>query len=195
MNTYTPYLYKWTEISTGKWYIGSRTARNCHPQDKYICSSSEVKSLIKSNPKNWIRTILITNSDPKKIRKYEGILLSRLDAKNDIMSYNKDNACKKFTTTGMKLSEKWRAKMSASHKGKVKSHQHRENLSISHKGKPKSLEHRKNIGLSGLGRIPWNKGKNTNFKWWKKDDKSMMSIECPGEGWVLGRIRKKGVNK
>ena len=51
------FLYKWIEISTDKWYIGSRTANGCHPTDGYICSSKIVKPLIrkKTGPCSEIR--------------------------------------------------------------------------------------------------------------------------------------------
>jgi hypothetical protein len=37
------YVYKWTHIPTSKWYVGSRTAPGCHPDDGYICSSKLIK--------------------------------------------------------------------------------------------------------------------------------------------------------
>ena len=40
------FVYKWKHISTNMWYVGSRTAKNCHPNDGYICSSAFVKSMI-----------------------------------------------------------------------------------------------------------------------------------------------------
>ena len=36
------YVYKWTELATGKWYVGARGARGCPPDDGYICSSKVV---------------------------------------------------------------------------------------------------------------------------------------------------------
>ena len=50
------YVYKWTELATGKWYVGARGARGCHPDDGYICSSKVVKPLILANPNGWIET-------------------------------------------------------------------------------------------------------------------------------------------
>lgn len=31
----TAYVYRWTHIPTGKWYVGSRTAKGSHPNDGY----------------------------------------------------------------------------------------------------------------------------------------------------------------
>lgn len=84
------FLYRWTEISTSKWYEGSRTAPGCHPDDGYICSSELVYNLIVNNRNNWVRTILVIG-DPKYIRELENIRLNDLDAAADPMSYNKDN--------------------------------------------------------------------------------------------------------
>jgi hypothetical protein len=84
------YVYRWTELSTGKWYIGSRTKKNCHLFDGYICSSTIVKPLIKKNPENWIREILFVGDALDAIA-YESKLLTELDAKNNEDSYNLHN--------------------------------------------------------------------------------------------------------
>lgn len=55
------FVYKWTNIPTGKWYIGVRTKNGCHINDGYICSSKIVKPLILSNPSDWKRDILATS--------------------------------------------------------------------------------------------------------------------------------------
>jgi hypothetical protein len=101
MNIYQPFVYKWTEKSTGKWYIGSRTKKKCHPNDGYICSSKYVKPLIIANPINWSREILATGNNAKEILLLEADLLRSLDAKNEPMSYNMHNGDGKFTTAGM----------------------------------------------------------------------------------------------
>jgi group I intron endonuclease len=89
MNT-EAFLYKWTELSTGMWYIGSRSAKGCHINDGYICSSSVVKPLIQSNPSNWIREILVIGP-PRYIVNLETLYLKKLGAKGDRFSYNKSN--------------------------------------------------------------------------------------------------------
>lgn len=111
------YLYKWVQISTGKWYVGSRTAKRAHPDDGYICSSATVRPMILETPENWHRIILRTGT-PQYIRILEGRFLSFVDAKNDPMSYNKHNGDGKFSTTGSTASPSTRRKMQTSHKGK-----------------------------------------------------------------------------
>lgn len=96
----TAYLYKWVHLPTGKWYIGSRTAQGCHPNDGYICSSKTVKPLILENAQAWRREVLCVG-DPEYILKLEADVLIMLDAKNDPQSYNLHNGDGKFTTRGV----------------------------------------------------------------------------------------------
>lgn len=110
------YLYKWTELSTGKWYIGSRTAKDCHPDDGYICSSKYVKPLILANPANWVREILVI-SDRKYIRELETAYLKSLNAVKDTQSYNKHYGGATFTNDGSPTSEETKKKISDSLKG------------------------------------------------------------------------------
>jgi hypothetical protein len=105
------YVYKWTEHSTGKWYIGSRTGKNCHLDDGYICSSNTVKPLIKANPGNWSRQIICIGH-PSDMLELEFRYLTALDAVNDPMSYNQSNGGYNFGRTGKTHSEETKAKMS-----------------------------------------------------------------------------------
>lgn len=95
MSTTLAFLYKWTQHSTGMWYIGSRTAKNCHPDDGYICSSKIVKPMIKETPTDWSREVLVIG-EPLYIRELENKFLSYLNAATSAMSYNKTNADGKF---------------------------------------------------------------------------------------------------
>jgi hypothetical protein len=79
--------------------VGSRTAKNCHPDDGYICSSKLVKPLILDNPKNWKRDIIFTGN-PFDVRNIEAEILQTADAKNDPRSFNMHNGDGKFTTAG-----------------------------------------------------------------------------------------------
>lgn len=96
-----PFLYMWTELSTGKWYIGSRTAKGCHPNDSYICSSRTVYKLITDNPSDWVRDILFIGTDVQDVRTKESFMLTFLGAQNNKMSYNKTNKyAQGFDNTG-----------------------------------------------------------------------------------------------
>jgi hypothetical protein len=106
------YLYRWTQLSTGKWYVGARGGKGCHPDDGYICSSKIVKPLILENPKDWIREILHTG-DTEKIFDLEASLLHALKAKDDPNSFNKHNGDGKWSMRGKTFNAEHRKKMAA----------------------------------------------------------------------------------
>lgn len=94
-----PFIYKWIHIPSGMWYIGSRTAKGCHPNDGYVCSSLVVEPMIVESPADWKREILEVGHDSGIIRKRETAILQLLNAKKDPMSFNKCNADGFFTWT------------------------------------------------------------------------------------------------
>lgn len=145
--TQLAFVYKWTHLPTGKWYIGSRTAKGCHPDDGYITSSQLIKNLIKKNPEDWIREIIQTGS-PKEMIELETNLLESLDAKNDVMSFNQHNGDGKFTRTGVIVSEETRKKQSETIK---KVHPNRGKPSPN-RGKKASLETKEKQRLAKLGK-------------------------------------------
>ena len=71
----TAYVYKWTHIPTLKWYVGVRYAKNCHPNDGYICSSKIVKPMIQEHPEDWKREIISIGSS-ETMRELEQDLLT-----------------------------------------------------------------------------------------------------------------------
>jgi hypothetical protein len=93
------YVYKWHHKTSYKWYVGSRTAKNCTLNDGYICSNKIVKPLILKNPNDWEKTILAIGSKDE-IRLLETEILVLSDAKNDIRSFNKHNQNGKFFCNG-----------------------------------------------------------------------------------------------
>jgi hypothetical protein len=86
----TCYVYKWTHLPTMKWYVGSRTAKNSHPNDGYICSSRLVKPLIMANPKEWSKQIVDIGSKEDMLA-LESEILQLFDARNDPRSFNQHN--------------------------------------------------------------------------------------------------------
>ena len=107
--TTTAFVYKWTHIPTGSWYIGSRTKKGCNPDDGYICSSKTIKPLITENRGEWTREI-IAIGEPAAMLELETRYLVSLDAKNDPMSYNQHNSDGKFSTSGQAPWNKGRGK-------------------------------------------------------------------------------------
>jgi len=90
MSSNLSYVYRWTHLPSGKWYIGSRTSKNCHPDDGYICSSKYVKPLIEATPSDWQREIIAYGSS-KWMRVVEKELLHVSDARNNPQSFNRNN--------------------------------------------------------------------------------------------------------
>jgi len=100
----TAFVYKWTHKPTLNWYVGSHTAKGCHPEDGYICSSRVVKPLIQTNPSEWERTILEIGT-PKEMRMLETLILETVDAMNDPRSFNQNNGNGIFGNTGKQFSQ------------------------------------------------------------------------------------------
>ncbi len=145
------YVYKWTELSTRRWYIGSRTKHGCNPADGYICSSRIVKPLIESNQTNWSRTVLCIGHAVDMLA-LETALLTLVDAKNDPLSYNQHNGDGKFTGLNRPCLHKGKKLGPQSDEAKMK-------RSIALKGKKHTADHIANNSKSHKGKVPWNKGK------------------------------------
>lgn len=117
MSVIGPFMYKWTQISTGMWYVGIRIKKGCHINDGYICSSKKVKPMILKEPKDWERKILAIG-DPQYITNLESEYLKLNNAKHNNMSFNMHNGDGNFTNYGSCHSEQTRKKISLSNKGK-----------------------------------------------------------------------------
>ena len=152
------YVYKWTELSTGKWYIGSRSAKNCHINDGYICSSKIVKPLIQNNPDNLIREILWIG-ERISTRNIETMILLELNAALCELSYNQTNSDGKFHTIG-KVPHNKGKKLTAEQRlllrGRTHSPETIERLKKSKENISESTK--KKISYAKRGCKPWNKG-------------------------------------
>jgi hypothetical protein len=136
VNQSTSFVYKWTHSLSGMWYIGSRTAKGCHLNDGYICSSRSVKSLILKNSLEWSREILGVGT-PEEMRKLEADYLISLDAANNPLSYNLHNNNGKFNFAGgIPQSASHIQKRSKSLKGIIRSAEYCTKMSLAKKGKP-----------------------------------------------------------
>lgn len=140
------YVYKWIHKPTMMWYVGSRTAKNSHLNDGYLCSSKIVKPLIQKNPQDWEKQI-IELGDAQSMRLLETEILTSVDAKNDPRSFNKHNQDANFICTGhseetikkLKANHPFRGKKRPDHakklQGRVKTEQEKRKLSQSLKGR------------------------------------------------------------
>ena len=91
------------------------------------------------------------------------------------ISYSKKG--KPSHNKGKSLSEEHKRKLREAHKGKTLSEEHKRKLSVINKGKTFSEETRKKLSEVKKGKKWWNDGCG--------NCKSM--VECPGDGWMLGR--------
>lgn len=113
-----PYIYKWTHVASGKWYIGSKVKKGWNParHEEYICSSKDVKPLIQENRSQWVYEILYTGT-PEYITQLERQILSELDAKNNPMSFNQHNGNGLYNRFGVKENNITRMKKSKARLG------------------------------------------------------------------------------
>jgi hypothetical protein len=146
------FVYRWTHIPSGKWYVGSRTAIGSHPEDGYFCSSRTVKAAIIQNPSEWKREILAIG-EPKDMLELEARYLTRVNAKQDTNSYNLHNGDGKFTTVGSIQDPVWLANRIAAMTGVKKPVGFGAKVGDRRRGAKASTETRKLIGLSSAGRI------------------------------------------
>ena len=94
-------------------------------------------------------------------------------AKGKILS-NETKEKLRIAHLGKKLSEETKRKISKVQKGRTLSEEHKRKLSEANKGKP------------FLGKRMCMKGK----KWWNNGQINKRNAECPGDGWVHGKITK-----
>jgi len=96
---------------------------------------------------------------------------------------------------GKLISEETKRKMSERKLGTKLREEHKTNISRALKGSPAhnkgikcSEEHKKKVSeaLKLLGHAP---PSSKNTKWWNNGEINKRSIECPGNQWVLGRIK------
>lgn len=178
-NETIPYIYKWTHIPTGKWYIGSKTLKGWNPSrhEEYICSSKDVKPMVLENRSDWTYEILHTG-DANYIAQLETKILKELDAKNDPMSFNQHNGDGLYNRAGTTHSQKTLDKMSESHKGQIpwnkgKKHteEHIEKVASQLRGRkngPRPPEAKAKQAEKMKGKVPWNAGKKGVQVPWNK---------------------------
>lgn len=194
--TYT-YFIGWTNLNL--FYYGSRYGKGCHPTDfwqKYFTSSKRVAQIRLEHGDPDLIQIRKTFKTPEEAMLWEKRVLRRMKVKGR-KDFLNETMANMPTMTGKKHSEETKAKMSAWQKGvkkpaeatakmikaltgKPRSPEARAALSRGHTGLEFSESHCANIAATKVGR-----------KWWTKDGESKCTHECPGEGWIPGKVHKK----
>jgi hypothetical protein len=206
MNIYTPYTYLITFLPTGQRYYGVRTKRGCHPTDlwnSYYTSSKEVRQLIKQHGCGSFTTeIRRTFRTREQAIAWEHRVLRRLDAACNPQYLNRNNGDRKFygggVPVGFKHTEDAKQRMSINSSGsknpnwggKAFTGETRRKLSEARKGFKESPE----VVAAKRERM---KGENNpnygkKFHWWNDGTRNSLVEQCPGEGWVRGRLWADG---
>jgi hypothetical protein len=151
MNIYQntiPYIYKWTHLPSGKWYIGSKARNGWNPtrHEEYICSSKTVKPMILENRIEWDYEILHTGS-AEDIINLERQILSELDARNNPMSFNQHNGDGIYNRYGVKDCKSTRMKKSNARQGTKNPMYGKRGEQSPNYGKIYTEEHRKNQSI------------------------------------------------
>jgi len=177
------FVYKWTQLSTQKWYIGSRTAKNCHIDDGYICSSKTVKPLVLENKDDWTREILASGTRHDMVN-FETDILIELDAKNDPTSFNKHNN----DGIGSELAPSFKNGHTPWNKGINGKDSHSYGYVATLATKTKLSKSQQGENNSMYGATPWNKGIKTGKKWYTDGTVSKQyKIGKEPEGFSPGR--------
>lgn len=152
----THYTYKLVHVSTGQFYIGSRTSKHddlLEDLQRYKSSGVRVKEI---GFENFFFGVHDTYNSFDECYWTEQSLIAEYITDPLCLNgcYVKQvPGCRKFSTKGRKFTPEHKQKLSISNLGKKRSAETRKRISKVQKGKPKpwSPEHRQNWHLSRLG--------------------------------------------
>jgi len=135
------FVYCWTDKATNKLYVGLHKGAI---DDGYICSSKHMKKEYAVRPYDFTRQ-LISNGTYDDCRMFEKKVILAMFAQ-DVLCYNLNAG------GAIKFTPEIRAKISATHKGKIISQSHRDAIRAYSKIKPPASEETKEkIRQSKLG--------------------------------------------
>ena len=118
------FVYKWTDSSNDKWYIGSHTG---HPKDGYIGGGSFFRKAYRKRKDCFSREIMYFGHNHREL---EIFILEELNAMDDKMSYNLTNKLMGV----VKHTKETKMKISKARKGMLVSDETRAKLSEAKKG-------------------------------------------------------------
>jgi len=96
---------------------------------------------------------------------------------------------------GRTHSDETRIKLSETHKGKTHSEESKIKMSKAQKGRTHSEETKRKMSEVGKCRTHSKESKikmselKKGNKWWNNGKETKLCVKCPGDGWVLGRIK------
>ena len=199
MKPHIPYVYRLTDLETGKRYIGSRYAKVCEPTDlgiTYFTSSKTVAPLFRENPERFEKQIIATgtvdyviNVEKSLIDLYGAVLSEDFYNRTNSVAFHPEDSLR----GGLIMASRTSARMKSNHpmRDPAKARKHsewmkinnpakdvktREAMSNAGKGKPKSVEHKARIKMSGCGQ----KGAALNFTTrWKCNECELITFSGP----------------
>ena len=177
MNNY--YTYAYLREDGTPYYIGKGTGKRIHSKLHTINLPPEDRRI-------FLKTGL-TAKDASKHEIYLIFILGRKDTETGILRNLTDGG---EGNAGRIVSQETKEKIRKRNTGWKHTKESLENLKKNHPGispehRKKMLNGLKNYNQTGKNNPNWNK------KWWNDGNISLMSIECPGDGYVLGRLYRR----
>ena len=126
----------------------------------------------------------LTDEEARKHEIYMIAILGRKDLGTGILRNMTDGG---EGCAGRRLSDETKKKLSDAHKGRKKSTEHRKALSEAAKKRKVSDKWRESVSSAKKGRFTGNENHNYGRRWWNDGVENIMSKECPGENFTLGR--------
>jgi len=143
-------------------------------------------------PKNEERIIYLkknlTDEESRRHEIYMIAIFGRKDLGTGILRNMTDGG---EGCAGRVLSKETKKKLSAAHKGRKKSEAHRKALSEAAKKRRASDKWKESVSAAKRGKYTGKDNHNYGRKWWNNGVESIMSRECPGKNYILGRLINK----
>jgi hypothetical protein len=214
----TPKEYHYTYYSYEEWgrgYFGSRTCR-CLPEKDVKYFGSFKDKTFKPTKKIILKDDYATREeayvDEIILQEYYKVVenphFANRSYQNSTKFYYTQRLCGENNPMyGRNHTEETKRKMSRVRKGRKFSKEHRDNIAKSLTGKVRPEEVRKKMGDTRRSRssiYPNKHSQETKNKmsksgkgkvFWNNGEINTKSRECPGDGWVRGRIKKTRINK
>lgn len=164
--TYKPFTYLIGWSKHNKWYYGSRTSKNCHPDDlweTYFTSSKYVKQFREEHGEPDVIEIRKIFDCKEKCIKWESKFLGKIDAVNSNYWLNKHIPGQKFIGTSFSEQRKHEYSIKFSGKnnprfGVILTEDIKNKIKVANLGKKHSEDSKQKMSISRKGRKAWNKG-------------------------------------
>lgn len=207
------YVYEITQKSTGKTYIGRKQFRfkrqktktnlsRTKPSDwlDYSSSSALVNSLIEETGHDDFEFRILKlcsgkcelNYEEENLQREKDVLRARLpngerQYLNGTIAYKNFGGLEKQTIESRRKIAEGRTRYFENSANRLKQ-------SEACKGIPKSEEGRRNIAIAATGQVQSEESKEKKrqsiheLRWWNNGVNSTRKLECPGDGWIAGRV-------